>query len=275
MFKQKKTNNKKHINKLMNDELTRYNEQKESNLSDLKNSFENYHYLSNKEREEIEKKFSKPKNISQQKYVSELNKSTNKIVLCIGPAGSGKSLFCTEIGIRNFLLGKYEKLIFTRPAVGADEDLGYLPGTLEDKMAPYIRPIYDIIHRFISPNELNFLISEKIIEIAPLSYMRGRTFKNSWIIADEMQNCSINQMKMLLTRIGHGSRMCINGDLEQNDRKGEVNGLQDFMDKFRFVRSDSISSVEFDNDDIEREQVVKEVLKIYSGKTIPEEYTEE
>ena len=97
-------------------------------------------------------------------------------------------MFATEIGIKNFLLGNYEKLIFTRPSVSVDEDLGYLPGTLEEKMAPWVRPIYDILYNFITPKEVTALIEDKTIEISPLGYMRGRTFKNCWIVGDEMQN---------------------------------------------------------------------------------------
>ena len=158
-----------------------------------------------------------------------------------------------------------EKIIFTRPSVTVDEDLGYLPGTLEEKMAPWIRPIYDILYAFISPKDVVSLIEEKIIEISPLGFMRGRTFKNCWIIADEMQNSTSAQMKMLLTRLGENTRLIITGDLDQPDRHNELNGLDDFLDKFKGKRSSSITSVEFGNNDILREEVVKEVLELYSG----------
>jgi phosphate starvation-inducible PhoH-like protein len=117
----------------------------------------------------------------------------------------------------------------------------------------------------MSPNEVTQMLEEKVIEIAPLGYMRGRTFKNTWIVADEMQNSTQNQMKMLLTRLGENSRMVITGDLDQHDRIGEINGLHDFLEKFRGYRSNSISSIEFETGDIEREEVVKEVLDIYGG----------
>ena len=153
-----------------------------------------------------------------------------------------------------------------------DEDLGYLPGTLEEKMAPWIRPIYDILYQFIHPKEVSELLEEKVIEIAPLGYMRGRTFKNAWIVADEMQNSTISQMKMLLTRLGENSKIVITGDLDQPDRNEQMNGLEDFLDKFRGKRSSSISSFEFERDDIQREEVVKEVLDIYSHETLPNYY---
>jgi phosphate starvation-inducible PhoH-like protein len=139
-------------------------------------------------------------------------------------------------------------------------------------MAPWVRPIYDILHAFISPKEVLTLMEEKIIEISPLGFMRGRTFKNCWIVADEMQNSTVAQMKMLLTRLGENSRLIITGDLEQHDRPNEMNGLEDFLNKFKGRRSSSITSVEFDRSDIQREEVVKEVLEIYGGD-MPFEYS--
>jgi len=232
-------------------------------------------YLSQKEKSKIEKKFTTPKNERQEYYVKILKNEKKKITVATGPAGTGKTLFAVEHGIKNFLLGKYEKLIFTRPSVSVDEDLGYLPGTLEEKMAPWVRPIYDILYGFISPKEVTYLIEEKQIEIAPLGFMRGRTFKNTWIIADEMQNSTVGQMKMLLTRLGENSRLVITGDLEQYDRPDEQNGLEDFLKKFKGKRSASITSLEFERTDIQREDVVKEILDIYSGEDIPINYVEE
>ena len=138
-------------------------------------------------------------------------------------------------------------------------------------MAPWVRPIYDILYNYITPKEVTQLLEEKIIEISPLGYMRGRTFKNCWLVADEMQNSTINQMKMLMTRLGENSRLVITGDLDQHDRQNEENGLDDFLNKFKGKRSASISSVEFENTDIQRESIVKEVLEIYGGD-IPKIY---
>jgi phosphate starvation-inducible PhoH-like protein len=237
-----------------------------------KKYYENFEHLSVKEKLQFESKFTKPKNQHQTEYVSALKNKNKKIVVCTGPAGTGKTLFATEYGVRLFLMGEVEKLIFTRPSVSVDEDLGYLPGTLEDKMAPWIRPIYDILYAFLTPAEVTALIEEKLIEIAPLGYMRGRTFKNAWIVADEMQNSTISQMKMLLTRLGENSRIIVTGDLEQFDRTGQYNGLDDFLSKLRGKRSDSISSFEFDREDIQREDVVKEVLEIYAAYEVPANY---
>ena len=244
-----------------------------------KKNYENFAYLSPKERAAFEKKFTVPKNIHQEMYCKLLKTKNKKIVIANGPAGTGKTLFATEFGVRYFLTNTYEKLIFTRPSVSVDEELGFLPGTLEEKMAPWVRPIYDVLYNFLSPKEVVQLMEEKVIEIAPLGYMRGRTFKNAWIVADEMQNSTVSQMKMLLTRLGENSRLVVTGDLQQFDRAFEQNGLDDFLRKFRAKREaikseavekesseqkpESIAAFEFEKSDIQREEVVKEVLDIY------------
>jgi len=250
-----------------------YNEvEKEKTLLNNKKIYENMQYLSTNEKQAFETKFTKPINQNQEDYVRHLGNKHKKIIIASGPAGTGKTLFATEHGVKYFLMGKYDKLIFTRPSVSVDEELGFLPGTLEEKMAPWVRPIYDILHNFITPNEVKALMEDKVVEIAPLGYMRGRTFKNCWIVADEMQNSTIAQMKMLMTRLGENSRLVITGDLEQTDDAGIVNGLEDFLNKFRGRRSTSISSFEFNTGDIQREEVVKEVLDIYSANDIPPLY---
>jgi len=241
-----------------------------SNISGYtKKNYENFAYLSPKERAIFEKKFTVPKNVHQEMYCKLLKTKARKIVIANGPAGTGKTLFATEFGIRYFLTNTYEKLIFTRPSVSVDEELGFLPGTLEEKMAPWVRPIYDVLYNFLSPKEVQQLMEEKVIEIAPLGYMRGRTFKNAWIVADEMQNSTVSQMKMLLTRLGENSRLVVTGDLQQFDRAFEQNGLEDFLRKFNVKKeangqkSESIATFEFEKSDIQREEVVKEVLDIY------------
>jgi len=270
--KPRKQNQKELLNMYYSD-IGKEKEKKDDTLLQ-KSVMENIQYLSQYEKSKIEQKFTKPKNKNQQHYVSILKNKNKKIVVVTGPAGTGKTMFATEHGISNFLLGTYEKLIFTRPSVSVDEDLGYLPGTLEEKMAPWVRPIYDVLYQFITPKEVTQLMEEKHIEIAPLGYMRGRTFKNTWIVADEMQNSTISQMKMLLTRLGENSRLVITGDLEQFDKPDITNGLDDFLNKFRGKRSSSISSFEFDRNDIQREEVVKEILDIYAGD-IPTNYIDD
>lgn len=252
--------------------LQEYYDEYESDKSIKKQKgvYENLQYLSYNEKKKFEDKFTVPKNRSQEIYLRYLKQKAKKVIVATGPAGTGKTLFATETGIRHFLTGQCEKIIFTRPSVSVDEDLGYLPGTLEEKMAPWVRPIYDILYQFVLPKDVTQLIEEKTIEIAPLGYMRGRTFKNAWIIADEMQNSSMTQMKMLLTRLGENSRLVITGDLEQYDRIDQRNGLEDFLDKFKGKRSSSITALEFQRNDIQREEVVKEILDIYSTEETPE-----
>jgi phosphate starvation-inducible PhoH-like protein len=273
-IKKKFKKNKKNIRNDLLCDLNYYEYQKSIDNSYL-SQFKQIEYLSNKDKDEFENKFSKPRNESQKKFLSYLKKKDYKIIIASGPAGTGKTLFGIEQGIKNYLLGYYDKIIFTRPTVSVDEDIGYLPGTIENKMAPWIRPIFDILYNFITPKELEQYIQDKIIEISPLGFMRGRTFKNAWIVADEMQNSTISQMKMLLTRLGENSRLVITGDLEQNDLNEELNGLEDFLNKIKGRRSESISSIEFDKEDIEREEIVKEVLEIYETNKIPYHYDED
>jgi phosphate starvation-inducible PhoH-like protein len=269
--KKSRRKNEKELLLDYNQEIER--ERDKSNQTQRK-IYENIGHLSQNEKQNFENKFTKPKNPHQEEYVTILRDPEKKIVVATGPAGTGKTLFATEYAVRNYLTGGCEKLIFTRPSVSVDEDLGYLPGTLEEKMAPWVRPIYDVLYNFISVKEVEHLMEEKIIEIAPLGYMRGRTFKNCWLVADEMQNSTISQMKMLLTRLGENSRLVITGDLEQFDRNNEQNGLDDFLNKFRGKRSSSITSYEFQRSDIQREDVVREVLDIYGGSVIPDDYRE-
>jgi phosphate starvation-inducible PhoH-like protein len=262
-----KKKNKKLIERMLEEDLYDFNEKKK--LFEIDEFFYNKLIIPTQDY-----KFTKPRSKAQKNYVNILLDSTQTIVIATGPAGSGKTLLATEMGIKQFLNGKIEKLIFVRPAVTTDEDIGYLPGTLEDKLAPWMRPLYDILYNFIHPQEVTQLIQDKVIEISPLAYMRGRTFKNCWIIADEMQNSTISQMKMILTRIGEGTKLVITGDLEQNDRHGEPSGLEDFLERFKGRRSNSITSVEFESSDIERSEIVKEVLDIYKSEKIPESYIE-
>jgi phosphate starvation-inducible PhoH-like protein len=268
-------NNQKKINKRSNKKKIYTDIYEEIEIYEIEEKnrkyYEGYDHFSQKEKAIFESKFSKPLNNSQEKYFKLLHNKEKKIIVSVGPSGTGKTTLATEVGIRNLLLGNVSKLILVRPTVSVDdEQLGFLPGGLEDKMAPWLRPIYDIIYQFISPKEVQNMIDNKEIELAPLAYMRGRTFKNCWIVADEMQNSTINQMKMLLTRIGHNTKLIITGDLDQYDKQksGEINGLEDFINKLRRKRSSSISSVEFTHNDIEREEVVKEVLELYNDDDV-------
>ena len=166
--------------------------------------------------------------------------------------------------------GKISKIVITRPVVTADEEIGFLPGNIVTKMDPWTKPIFDLFLETYSKVELDSLIRDNIIEICPLAFMRGRTFKNAFIIADEMQNSSPNQMKMLLTRIGKRTNMVVTGDLQQSDIPKE-NGLNDIVSKFKTFNhanneTTQIEIIELNNMDIERSDVVKKVIQIYDFK---------
>ena len=217
-----------------------------------------------------------PKTPNQKLYVDHLEDSTCPILFGIGPAGTGKTMFACSTAIHALKLGNVNKIILTRPIVPVeDEELGFLPGDIKDKMDPWTRPMFDIFLEYYPQVDIDFMVRNKIIEISPLAYMRGRTFKNAFIIADEMQNSTPNQMLMLTTRIGMGSKMVITGDLAQSDRKttnSKENGLFFFMNKIKTYYSNhnkneaqEVRVVELSNLDIERSPVVSKILDIYAG----------
>jgi len=203
------------------------------------------------------------RNANQKLYLSKLYEESTSIVLAIGPAGTGKTMLAVQFGIKLFQEGKVDRIVVTRPAVSVDEDLGFLPGDLNEKMAPWTRPIFDVLGEYYQKKEIANMLEEGVIEISPLAYMRGRTFKNAYIVADEMQNATVNQMKMLLTRLGEGSKMVVTGDLAQADRIND-NGLIDFCNliaKKEYL--EHIDIIQFDARDIERHNEVKELLAVY------------
>ena len=200
---------------------------------------------------------------NQQKYYSVLVDREKPLVFCVGPAGSGKTLLACNAAILGLKSKTYDKIIITRPLVSVDEELGFLPGSFEAKMDPWTRPVFDILRETFTSLEIKHMMESGLIEISPLAYMRGRTFKNAFIIADEMQNSSPNQMKMMLTRIGEGSKMVITGDLMQSDRDGD-NGLSDFIIRYNSAESSSlISCIELEKADVRRSDVVSKILDIY------------
>ena len=204
-----------------------------------------------------------PRNISQENYLELLKNPKKYIVFAIGPAGTGKTMLGVQMAIKLYKEGVISKIIITRPAVSVDEDHGFLPGTLNQKMEPWTRPIMDVFEDYYHPKEIAEMLEDGVIEIAPLAMMRGRTFKNAFIIADECQNTTASQMKMLLTRIGEGSRMVVTGDLNQADRPSE-NGLLEFCNLYgQGGDYRMIALARFESRDIERHPVVREVLSIY------------
>ena len=203
-----------------------------------------------------------PRNVNQETYLFNLLDESKDIVFGIGSAGTGKTQLAVQVAIKQFKERNVDRIIITRPAVSVDEDLGALPGTLEEKMAPWTRPVLDVFKEYFDSRQITGMLAEGILEIAPLSFMRGRTFRNSFIIADECQNTTESQMKMLLTRIGEGSRMAVTGDLNQSDRMTD-NGLLDFLRKYEKLGGKGIAVVKFKPSDVVRHEVVSQVLQIY------------
>lgn len=219
--------------------------------------------------------FYKPKTPNQEKYYSYLNDDKIKLLFAVGPAGTGKTMLACNNAVKDLKSGKVNKIVLTRPVVPVEEDIGFLPGNINKKMDPWTRPIFDVFLDFFSQREIDLMMYNSVIEISPLAYMRGRTFKNAFIIADEMQNSSPNQMLMLTTRIGLGSKMVVTGDLKQSD-KGLDSGLSDFINKFKVYEkresekynntdiNSGIKIVELNNTDIERSPVIVKILDVYN-----------
>lgn len=202
-----------------------------------------------------------PRNTAQETYVEEL--ISKRMVFAVGPAGTGKTLLAVLKAIQSLRSQEVKKIIITRPAVSVDEKHGFLPGDLNSKMEPWTRPIFDVFEEYYGVAETRAMLEEGVIEIAPLGFMRGRTFKYSFIIADEMQNATPDQMKMLLTRIGDGSRMVLTGDLRQHDRGFDKNGLKDFLDRLAGKNPKDISVCSFGINHVERDPLVAAVLGVY------------
>lgn len=207
-----------------------------------------------------------PKSRAQEKYIDLLTDASSTIIFATGPAGTGKTMLAVLAAVKALKEGSCQKIIITRPAVGVDDEKhGFLPGTLNQKMEPWTRPIFDYMKEYLRPEEIARMLDEQIVEISPLAFMRGRTFKNAWIIADEMQNATPEQMKMLLTRLGEGSRMVITGDTRQADRKDPENGLLNFkhLVEKQIKSLKYITGVEFGHRDIQRHPAVAEILELY------------
>ena len=204
-----------------------------------------------------------PKNLNQESYLLKLNDRQKMIIFAIGPAGTGKTMLAVQWAIDQLKYGDADRIIITRPAVSVDEEHGFLPGDLQQKMEPWTKPIMDVFAENYSARDITNMITEGVIETSPLAYMRGRTFKNAIIIADEMQNATPSQMKMLLTRLGQGSKMVVTGDLQQADRPCN-NGLLEFLQLYNnFDNHRYVDICHFTVGDIERHEAVKEILAIY------------
>jgi phosphate starvation-inducible PhoH-like protein len=208
-----------------------------------------------------------PRTRNQEALVMALQNPDSHIVVTVGPAGTGKTYLAMQAAIKALREGDCERIVLTRPAVGVEgEQHGFLPGNLIAKMEPWTRPLLDVMREYYRPQDILAMIEDQVIEIAPLAYMRGRTFKNSWIIADEMQNATPAQAKMLMTRIGSGSRIVITGDVEQADRCHGQNGLLDLCKRLQDNAVSGIAVCTLQTKDVQRHPIIGSVLKLYSDQ---------
>lgn len=202
----------------------------------------------------------KPKTIGQMKYVEAIKK--NMIVFGIGPAGTGKTYLAMAMAITAFKSGEVERIILTRPAIEAGEKLGFLPGDLQSKVDPYLRPLYDALYQIMGAESFLRNMEKGLIEVAPLAYMRGRTLDNAYIILDEAQNTTQAQMKMFLTRIGFGSKVVITGDDTQKDLPRDVVSGLDVAQRV-LGRVEGISFINLTSKDVVRHPLVQKIVKAY------------
>ncbi len=202
----------------------------------------------------------KCKTLGQKKYVNALKRNT--VVFGVGPAGTGKTYLAVAMAVLAYKNKEVEKIILTRPAVEAGEKLGFLPGDLQNKVDPYLRPLYDALYDFLGPETFRNLSERGVIEVAPLAYMRGRTLNDAYIILDEAQNCTIEQMKMFLTRFGEGSRVVVTGDITQIDLPIErKSGLVHALGVLKDV--EGISQIYLTYKDVVRHEMVQRIISAY------------
>ena len=204
----------------------------------------------------------KPKTIGQQKYVDAIN--NNMIVFGIGPAGTGKTYLAMAMAITAFKNGEVERIILTRPAIEAGEKLGFLPGDLQSKIDPYLRPLYDALYQIMGAESFLKNMEKGLIEVAPLAYMRGRTLDNAYIILDEAQNTTPSQMKMFLTRIGFGSKVVVTGDSTQKDLPRDVKSGLEIATKV-LSKVEGIEFVKLSSKDVVRHPLVQKIVKAYEN----------
>jgi phosphate starvation-inducible PhoH-like protein len=212
----------------------------------------------NPERDQSYLKTIKPKSPGQAQLMEAIDEKN--LVMALGPAGTGKTYIAISKAVEALEAGKVSRIVLSRPAVEAGESIGYLPGDMEDKLAPYLRPLYDALTDRLSVKRMRALMSEGAIEIAPVGFMRGRTLNNAFVVIDEAQNCTYMQLKMLLTRLGWHSTMVVTGDPNQSDLLPGISGLADVADRFEAV--DNIAVVRLADRDIVRHPLVAEMLGV-------------
>src|SRR5579883_1785015 len=206
------------------------------------------------------KKVLAPKSVNQRRYLEAIER--NDMVFGVGPAGTGKTYLAVAMGVSALVNKQVSRIILTRPAVEAGERLGFLPGTLQEKVDPYLRPLYDALYDMLENDRVEKLLERNVIEVAPIAFMRGRTLNDSFIILDEAQNSTPEQMKMILTRQGFNSKMVVNGDITQIDLPtGLRSGLIEVIDVLRGI--EGIGFVHFDERDVVRHSLVQKIVKAY------------
>lgn len=205
-----------------------------------------------------------PRTRNQERLVLALQDDDQHIVVTAGPAGTGKTYLAMLAAVKALREGACDRLVMTRPAVGVEgEQHGFLPGNIVAKMEPWTRPLLDVMREYYRAQDIVAMIEDQVVEIAPLAFMRGRTFKNSWIIADEMQNATPAQVKMLMTRIGSNSKIVITGDVEQADRSTGDNGLLDLCQRLQKRSVEGISVCSLEARDVQRHRIIGNVLALY------------
>lgn len=205
-----------------------------------------------------------PKSRNQEKYILALLDESVDVVVAGGPAGTGKTYLAMVAAIKALKTGKCERIVLTRPAVGVDDEKhGFLPGDLNAKMEPWTRPLLDVLREYYHTKDIIRMLEEQTVEISPLAFMRGRTFKNAWIVLDEAQNATPSQMKMLLTRIGVNSKIVVTGDVEQTDRRTADNGLLDLQERVKHSSITGLVSCDFDLKDVQRHRIIEHVIRAY------------
>lgn len=206
-----------------------------------------------------------PRGANQIDYVANLGNDSKYMVFAIGPAGCGKTMLAMQMAVKGLIEKKFDKIVITRPNVAVDDnDIGFLPGDIMKKMAPWVAPLVDVMKETYSPAEVKKMFTDEIVEIVPIAYMRGRTFKKAIIIVDEAQNTTPSSLLSILTRIGEDSKMVITGDLKQTDHRG-VNGLQDFLNRYE-TNLDKMSNIAvntFGLKDVQRHPVITTILDVY------------